>query len=366
MHVSVGRLCASLSTAVALASLAACESDGLNNLVVTPLTNPTFVQRNLVADILSYGAVTIDANLVNPWGLAFGPDGALWVANNGTGTATFYGQSGAKLQPTITVPSAIADEPGVPTGMIYNASPDFVIPGTGSGPAQGAALMILAGEDGTISAWNHNTGSAAVLVADRSADGAVYKGIAMGLNGDALFLYLTNFKGNNIDVFDVGFHFVTSFTDPTIPAGYAPFGIQNIGGLIYVTFAKQLAPDNEDDEAGPGNGYVDVFNPDGTLARRFASGGGLNAPWAIALAPAGFGTFGGRILIGNFGDGQIGAYDATTGAFVDFLRDANGVAISIDGLWGLTFGPAPAERTLYFASGPNGETHGLVGTLVAR
>src|SRR5205085_2787119 len=193
-----------------------------------------------------------------------------------------------------------------------------------------------------ISAWNASSASNAVVVADRSGDGAVYKGIAMGsLNGQN-FLFATNFKGNNIDVFDANFHYVASFTDGTLPAGYGPFGIQNIGGLIYVTFAKQLAPDNEDDQAGPGYGYVDVFNLDGTLARRFASGGGLNAPWAIALAPARFGAFGGRILIGNFGDGQIGAYDATTGAFVDFLRDANGVAISIDGLWGLTFGPAAA------------------------
>jgi len=364
MHVSVGRLCASLSTAVALASLAACESDGLNNLVVTPLTNPTFVQRNLVADILSYGAVTIDANLVNPWGLAFGPDGALWVANNGTGTATFYGQSGAKLQPTITVPSAIADEPGVPTGMIYNASPDFVIPGTGSGPAQGAALMILAGEDGTISAWNHTTGSTAVLVADRSADGAVYKGIAMGLNGDALFLYLTNFKGNNIDVFDVGFHFVTSFTDPTIPAGYAPFGIQNINNKLYVTYAKQLGPDNEDDEAGVGNGFVDVFTPAGKLERRFASRGALNSPWGIAVAPAGFGRLGGNILIGNFGDGTIGAYDPTTGFLIATLRSPNGAPVTIPGLWAL--GIPAGSSTLFFTSGPNDETHGLVGTLTAR
>jgi len=364
MHVSVGRLCVSLSTAVALASLAACESDGLNNLVVTPLTNPTFVQRNLVADILSNGAVTIDPDLVNPWGLAFGPDGALWVANNGTGTATFYGQSGAKLQPTITVPSAVADEPGVPTGLIYNASPDFVIPGTGSGPAQGAALMILAGEDGTISAWNHNTGSAAVLVADRSADGAVYKGIAMALNADALFLYLTNFKGNSIDVFDVGFHFVTSFTDRTIPAGYAPFGIQNINNKLYVTYAKQLGPDNEDDEAGVGNGFVDVFTPAGMLERRFASRGALNSPWGIAVAPAGFGRLGGNILIGNFGDGRIGAYDPTTGFLIETLRSPNGAPVTIPGLWAL--GIPAGSSTLFFTSGPGDETHGLVGTLTAR
>lgn len=364
MHRSAIRLSASLSTAVAIATLTACDTDGFANLVVTPITNTTFVQRNLVADIPSYGAVTIDPSLVNAWGLAFGPDGALWVANNGTGTATFYSQAGAKLPPTIAIPSAIEGEAGVPTGMIYNASPDFVIPGTGSGPTVGAAQMILAGEDGTISAWNANAGSTAVLVADRSAEGAVYKGIATGLNGDAMFLYLTNFKGNSIDVFDAGFHFVSSFTDATIPAGYAPFGIQNIANRLYVTYAKQKGPNNEDDEPGVGNGFVDVFTPAGELLRRFASRGSLNSPWAIAVAPAGFGKFGGDILIGNFGDGTIGAYDPISGALIEILRAPGGAPLSIPGLWALAF-PA-GSSTLFFTAGPADETHGLVGTLTAR
>ena len=364
MQRSVAWLGASLSTAVVTVTLAGCEAAGDTNLVVTPITNTTFVQANLVADISSYGAVTIDPNLVNPWGLAFGPNGALWVANNGTGTTTFYTQAGAKLQPTVSVPSAVAGQPGVPTGAIYNASADFVIPGPAAGPALGAALLILAGEDGTISAWNNNSGSSAVLVADRSAHDAVYKGVAMGLNGDAMFLYLTNFKGNNIDVFDAGFNFVGSFNDPSIPAGFAPFGIQSIDNQLYVTYAKQLGPDNEDDDPGVGNGFVDVFTTAGRLLRRFASRGTLNSPWGIAVAPAGFGKFGGDILIGNFGDGTIGAYDRNSGALIEILRAPGGSPVTIPGLWGLGF--APGTATLFFTSGPSDESHGLVGTLTAR
>ena len=364
MHRSVTRLGASLSAAVALATLAACEATGDTNLVVTPITNTTFVQANLVSDIPTYNPRTIDPNLVNAWGLAFGADGALWVANNGTGTATSYSQAGAKLPRTVAVPSAVAGEPGVPTGAIYNASADFIIPGTGAGPTLGAALLIFAGEDGTISAWNNSTGSAAVLMADRSAHDAVYKGIAMALNGDGMFLYLTNFKQNSIDVFDAGFQFVTSFTDATIPAGYAPFGIQNIGNRLFVTYAKQKGPDNEDDDPGVGNGFVDVFTPAGALVRRFASHGSLNSPWGIALAPAGLGRFSGDILIGNFGDGMIGAYDPTSGTLVDMLRAPGGAPVSIPGVWGLGF--APSSTTLFFSAGPNDESHGLVGTLTPR
>ena len=343
--------------------IAACGDKEVEFVNIVPpapvFDGSVFAQTNLIADTSIYGAPVIDPDLVNPWGIAFGPTSNLWVANAETGTSTVYSASGVKQPLTVAIPTTGAATGGAPTGIIANTTTDFAIAG-------GPAAFIFVGGDGVISAWNESSGSNAVVVADRSGNGAVYKGIAMGsLNGQNL-LFATNFKGNNIDVFDANFQYVASFTDATVPAGYAPFGIQNIGGLIYVTFAKQLAPENEEHEAGPGNGYVDVFNPDGTLARRFASGGPLNAPWAIALAPAGFGTFGGRILIGNSGDGQIGAYDATTGAFVDFLRDANGVAISIDGLWGLTFGPAPAATTLYFAAGPNDGAHGLVGTLVPR
>jgi uncharacterized protein (TIGR03118 family) len=358
MHRSVARFSASLGAVAAVAALAGC-GDKVNPNVVVAVAASTFQQTNLVADVASFGALTVDPSLVNPWGLAFGSTGILWVANNGTGTSTLYAQDGAKQPLTVAIPSATTGQAGKPTGTIFNSTSDFVIPGAG------AAVFIFAGEDGTIAAWNATLGTTASLVANRSAAGAVYKGIAMASNGGANFLYLTNFKGNSVDVFDASYNFVRGFTDGTIPAGFAPFGIQNINGNLYVTYAKQLAPDNEDDQAGPGNGFVDVFAPDGTLIRRFASNGSLNSPWGIAVAPAGFGTFAGDILIGNFGDGLIGAYDPNTGALIDILRAPGGAQITLPGLWALVFAPG-GSTTLYFSSGPNDEAHGLVGTLTPR
>jgi uncharacterized protein (TIGR03118 family) len=343
----------SLTVATVAVALAACSDNNQVLNVITPLNS--FVVTSLVADQGS--AVTIDPNLINPWGIAFGPTGLLWVSNNGTGTATVYNGNGTKVALNVTIPGANGGQ-GVPTGVILNSTLDFQI------GANGAATFIFAGEDGTLAAWNPQTGNAQ-LVADRSARGAVYKAIAMASNGGANFLYATNFHNNSVDVFDRNFGFVSSFTDPGMPAGFAPFGIANINGLLYVTFAKQLPPDNHDDEAGVGNGFVDVFNPNGSLSKRFASNGTLNSPWAVTLAPTSFSRFAGDILIGNFGDGLIGAYDPNTGALVDQLRDANGNAIKIDGLWGLAFGPFPGSTVLYFASGPQSESHGLVGTLTS-
>jgi uncharacterized protein (TIGR03118 family) len=338
------------------AIVVACNDDITN--VISPLNN--FHQTNLVADVSGSSAATIDPDLVNSWGITFGPTGVLWVANNHTGTSTLYNASGTKMSLTVVIPGAGLLSAGVPTGLVLNSTTDFDIPG--SGPA----LFIFAGEDGTIAAWNTSSGSSAHLVANRSSEDAVYKGIAIASNGGANFLYLTNFKNNSVDVFDGDFGFVKSFTDPTVPAGFAPFGIANIGGQLFVTFAKQLGPDNEDDDPGVGNGFVDVFNADGTMARRFASHGRLNSPWAVAVAPASFGAFGGDILVGNFGNGVIGAYDPTTGAFIDELRDANKNPIAIDGLWGLKFGPSAESTTLYFAAGPEEESHGVVGTLTPQ
>jgi uncharacterized protein (TIGR03118 family) len=338
--------------ALALTTLVACDDTSITNSI-SPLN--AFHQTNLVADATGSNATTVDANAVNPWGIAFGPTGTLWVSNNGTGTSTLYDASGNKLTTTVTVPGGSGS--GTPTGVVFNSTSDFVI------PSAGKALFIFAGEDGTIAAWNASTTTGAMVVANRTTANAVYKGIAIASNSGANFLYLTDFKNNHIDVFDGSFAFVKSFTDATVPAGYAPFGIANIGGQLFVTFAKQLGPDNEDDDPGVGNGFVDVFNSDGSLSKRFTSNGRLNSPWAIAQAPSGFGPFSGAILVGNFGDGTIGAYDPATGSLIDVIRDANAKPIAIDGLWGLTFGPGAASTTLYFAAGPSDESHGLVGTL---
>jgi uncharacterized protein (TIGR03118 family) len=313
---------------------------------------------NLVADV-DGAAAAVDKDLLNAWGIAFGPTGVLWSANNHSGTSTLYDATGTKLPTTVTVPGNPPSTQGAPTGVVLNTSNDIVIPG--SGPA----LFVFAGEDGTIAAWNPSLGAAARLVANRSANGAVYKGLAIAPNNGATFLYLTDFKGGHVDVFDHAFAFVKSFTDPTVPAGYAPFGIANISGQLFVTFAKQHGPENEDDTPGVGNGFVDVFNPDGTMSKRFASNGMLNSPWGIAVAPASFGAFGGDILVGNFGDGHIGAYDPTTGKLVDGLRDPAMKPLVINGLWGLSFGPGANSAKLYFTAGPGGEAHGLLGTLTA-
>jgi len=360
----------SAGTAIAAFGFAtlAVACDRSLTTALQPFSNAStniFNQTNLVSDVASYGATKTDPLLVNPWGIAFDPTGALWVANNGSGTATTYDANGNKLGTTISIPAAATPivnpqaqiNIGLPTGIVYSAAGDFTIQG------HGAATYIFAGEDGAISAWNASMGSTAQIVADRSANGARYKGLAMARDGSANRLYATNFKGNQIEVFDGSFNLVRAFTDSTLPAGFAPFGIATIGGQLYVTFAKQQAPENVDDVAAAGNGYVDVFAPSGVLIRRFASNGFLNSPWAIVQAPTGFGPFAGAILVGNFGDGQIGAYDAASGTFVDMLRDVNGAAISISGLWGLAFGPVSGSTSLYFAAGVGDEAHGLVGRL---
>lgn len=350
---SIGR---SVSIAVGLTAVLVACSD---KTTTTPVLPTAYDEAKLVADVSTLGATVVDANLTNPWGLAFSAGGTLWVSNNHSHTSTLYNAAGVKSALVVTIPGTAGAALGAPTGIVFNPTTDFVL-------ANGnKASFIFAGEDGTLTGWN--TGATAQIVADRSATGAVYKGLALAPNAGANFLYATNFKKNAVDVFDRTYKFVSSFTDATIPAGYAPFGIHTIGGLLYVTFAKQRAPNNEDDEPGVGKGYVDIFNPDGTRVKRFVSNGKLNSPWAVALAPAGFGSAGGNILIGNFGDGLIGAYDATTGAFRGFLHDANNVSLAIDGLWDLTFGVGAASPTsLYFSAGPSGETHGLLGTLTAK
>jgi uncharacterized protein (TIGR03118 family) len=339
-----------------LAGLSACEDKTAFGNFVTPVTIANlFTVTPLIGDNNALGAPVVDAHLVNPWGIAFGPTGLLWVANNGTGTATVYSATGQPQSLVVDIPAAGAATGGRPTGLIFNPTTDFAI--NGSGPA----AFLFAGEDGIISAWNTSTGTAAVVVAAHVE--AVYKALTMASNGGKNFIYATDFHNGMVDVFDVDFKLVQSFTDPSIPAGFAPFGIQNIAGKIFVTYAKQLLPKAEDDEPGAGNGFVVVFNPDGTVAQRFASNGSLNSPWAITVAPAGFGPFAGAVLIGNFGDGKIGAYNAATGAFIDVLRDGGGAPIVLAGLWGLQFGPTSQSTTLYFASGPGDEAHGLVGTI---
>jgi uncharacterized protein (TIGR03118 family) len=339
-------------------ALAACSSDS----TTTPVLPSAYEEAKLVADIAALGATTVDASLINAWGLAFNASGSvLWVSNNGTGTSTLYNSTtGAKNALVVAIPKAGNAPGGLPTGQVFNpVATDFLL------PSGAKASFIFSNEDGTIAGWS--SGAAAVVAADRSSNGAVYKGLALATNAGANFLYATNFAKNSVDVFDNTFKYVSSFTDTSVPAGYAPFGIHTIGGQLWVTFAKQGAAGSADDVPGAGFGFVDVFNPNGTRVKRFASNGRLNSPWGVALAPAGFGSAAGNILIGNFGDGKIGAYDVATGAFRGYLHDSSNTPLVIDGLWDLQFGVATAQATtLFFSAGPNGETHGLIGTLTAK
>ena len=354
-----------------------------------------YVVTALVSDVPIKGMnPTVDPVLQNAWGVAFSPAGSpFWVADNATGCSTLYAGDGTKvaLQVSIPLPGDVVPttscktvDPNnpptnaAPTGVIWNPSSGFVVPGT-SPPIQ--ASFIFDTEDGTLSAWaggltpNPNN---AVIAFDNSASGAVYKGLATGVNVHGFFLFATNFNAGTIDVFgppkvpgDSGPDGLFTpaktdggFIDPDIPTGYAPFGIETIDGNLFVTYAKQILPAKHDDMAGPGNGFVDVFDTDGHLLRRFASRGPLNSPWGVTRASLAFGRFSGDILVGNFGNGKINVFNSR-GRFIDELDRPNGKPLVIDGLWKLTLGGGRTSSpdTLYFTAGPNGESDGIFGNI---
>jgi uncharacterized protein (TIGR03118 family) len=325
-----------------------------------------FTQTNLDANLGGRAKVT-DPNLTNAWGLAFAPGGPFWVNANHSGVATLYGGDGSIVPLVVKIPAPAGSQTGVvaaPTGMIWNPTTAFLVPGS-----KFPAVFIFDSEDGTISAWNFNVDPVnAVTAVDNSQSGAVYKGLAFGSNVNGNNIYATNFSAGKIEAFDNQFKPVVTdgtFTDTHIPAGFAPFGIQNIDGDLWVTYAKQDA-DKKDDVGGPGSGFVDVFDTDGHLLRRFAAHGVLNSPWGLARAPYGFGELSGDILIGNFKDGRINAFDAH-GNFRGALQRPNGHTISIDGLWALEFGGGAksSPESLFFTAGPDGETNGLFGVISA-
>ena len=324
-----------------------------------------YIQHNLVSDVPGLAAFT-DSNLVNAWGIASSPSGPIWVANNGTGTSTVYEGNGKARPLVVTIPPAPANTEGAnPTGLVFNGTGQFAISENG---ASGPALFIFVSEDGTISGWNPSVNpTAAVVALDNSAAGAVYKGAALGSTGAGNFLYATNFHAGVVEVYDSSFNFSFSFTDSSLPAGFAPFGIANIGGRLFVSFALQDG-DQHDDVPGPGNGYVDVFDTSGNLLQQFAAQGTLNSPWGMTKAPANFGKFSGAILVGNFGDGRISAFDAATGAVLGQFLKPDSSPFVIQGLWGLHFGNGGSGgRTdnLYFTAGPGDEGHGLFGRIQA-
>ncbi len=320
---------------------------------------------NLVSD--QHGVALVrDPNLVNAWGLAAGPTTFWWSANNGTNTSTLYDGSGARQPLVVRVK-------GAPTGTVFNGGTGFTVTdGTTTAPA----LFLFATESGTIRGWSPTVGTTTppstrtFKVVDRSSRGAIYKGLAIASTAQGDFLYATDFHRDRVDVFDESFHRVRmpdAFVDPNVPNRFAPFGIQTIDGDIFVTYAKQDA-DAEDDVDGRHLGFVDRFDTSGTLLGRVATRGPLNAPWGLALAPYSFGKFGGDLLVGNFGNGRIHAFDLSAAGGPELaggLRDDDG-AIRIDGLWGLGFGNdanAGPSGTLFFTAGPDDEEHGLFGTI---
>jgi uncharacterized protein (TIGR03118 family) len=325
-----------------------------------------FTLTNLDSNVSGRAAFT-DPNSQNAWGIAFAPGSPFWVNDNHAGVSSLYAGDGTIIPFVVTVPPPLGASPGTisaPTGMVWNPTSAFHVPGTAL-----PGIFIFDTEDGTISAWNSqaNVGSAVIAV-DHSAMLANYKGLAFGTSSTGNHLYATNFYSGEIEVFDNQFNPVTvsgSFTDHRLPPGFAPFGIQNIDGDLWVTYALQGA-DKRDDVGGPGNGFVDVFDTDGHLLRRFARHGVLNSPWGLARAPYGFGPLSGAILIGNFKDGRINAFDAR-GHFLGALRGTDGMPLAIDGLWALSFGGGAksSPEWLYFTAGPDGETNGVFGVIKA-
>jgi uncharacterized protein (TIGR03118 family) len=335
-------------------TLVAALTLGSASLVAAPATAQFYEQHDLVTD-------GTDPDLINPWGLVSSPTSPWWVADNGTARATIYRAEGQKQ-------GLIVEVPGAPTGLVFNADTSAFMLGE-----TGRAFFIFDSEDGTISAWNPSAGTQAVVVFT-SPDAAVYKGLAIAATAAGPRLYATNFRAATVEVFDGSFTPVDpgTFADPTIPAGYAPFGIQTIGDVVYVTYALQ-DEDKEDDVAGQGNGFVNAFDTAGNLLGRVAERGQLNAPWGIAWAPDDFGQFSGHLLIGNFGDGRILAFnpDKQLGngrhQYKGFLHSAGGAPLKIEGLWALQFGHGNANsgntNDLYFTAGPDDEEGGLFGFL---
>jgi uncharacterized protein (TIGR03118 family) len=364
-------------TAIAVSTVTAVRADQPNAYVVT----------KLVSDLPNMAAVQ-DPNLKNPWGVAFSPAASpFWIADNANGLSTLYDGDGTIVPLVVTVPCPPAAGQGSscpqfssPNGLVWNptttVSTAFLVPGT-----QLPASFIFSSEDGTISAWTGGLTPPdnAVLAVNKAVApnptlGAVYKGLAVGTNVNGVFLFATNFRAGTVEVYapapagnTTGLYVpVTTdggFTDPDIPAGYAPFGIQNIDGDLFVTYAEQNAQ-KHDNVAGNGLGFIDVFDTDGHLLRRFASQGALNSPWGVARASSAFGRFSGDILVGNFGNGWINVFDSN-GKLLGPLRDMDGRPIVIDGLWTLTLGGGAksSSDTLYFTAGPNGQTDGLFGTI---
>jgi uncharacterized protein (TIGR03118 family) len=327
-----------------------------------------YLVRNLVSDIPDLADHT-DPNLVGAWGISESGSSPFWISDAGTGLTTLYDSSGDVIALVVGIPASKAGgSAGVPTGTVWNGTTGFQV---ASGKA---AAFLFDSLDGTISGWNPTADRAhTIIMVDNSSAGAEYTGLAIGTINSNSYLYAANFHAGTIEVYSSTFEqmtFTNGFKDPLIPAGYAPFNIQNLGGKLYVAYAQQNAGQNFAN-SGPGLGYVDVFDTGGNLLRHLVAGGWLNAPWGLAIAPAGSGDFAGDLLVGNFGDGTINVFNPSTGAYVATLMDPIGAPIVIPNLWALQPGNGGSggdANAVYFTAGipgPDNGNHGLFGRLQA-
>lgn len=316
-----------------------------------------FVVKNLVTDDQAANpALITDPHLINAWGISSSPTRPFWVSANGTGLSTLYSIDPATNMPTKIGLEVIIPGDGSVTGQVFNGTSGF----TGD-------QFLFVSEDGTISGWRGALGTTAEIL--QTASDAIYKGVALAAIGGNAYLYSANFHSGAIDVLkgtEGAPDLIGKFTDPNLPSGFAPFNIQLLGGKLYVAYAMQGA--GEDEQAGAGLGFVNVFDTQGTLLNRVGTAGTLNAPWGMAIAPQSFGAFAGDLLVGNFGDGTINAFDLQTNSFVGQLTGTDGKPIHIDGLWGLsvgTGGSGGSADAIYFSAGPGDESHGLFGVIYA-
>ena len=324
-------------------------------LTTAPAHADTYSWTNFQSDIPGV-AQHIDPNLVNPWGMAVSPSGTIWVSDNGTGVSTLYHQDGTAASLVVTIPTSFQNRgTGNPTGIVFNDTPFFQITKNGN---QAPAFFIFVSEDGSISGWNPNLDQTNAIIAvdnggNHGRNSAIYKGATLGVANGHNFLFVTDFHTGKVETYDENFHRVNpgGFVDPNLPANYAPFGIRNFNGEIFVTYALQDHA-KEDDVPGPGHGFVNVFDTSGNFLRRLVSNGNLNSPWGLALVD-------GELWVGNFGDGLINNYDPNTGAFIETLMRADGTPLQFDGLWDLL----PLGDGVFFTAGIADEEHGLFGII---
>jgi uncharacterized protein (TIGR03118 family) len=325
-------------------------------LVLTFVSGTALAQyqlTNLVSNQVGAARHT-DPLLVNAWGLAYGPGGPFWISDNGSGWSTLYNGNGVKQGLEVLIPSAGGDTPGSPTGIAFNGSQDFQVQGW-------AAIFLFATLDGTISGWAPQSNPNQAIIAV-TTPGAVYTGLAITSRTSGNFLFAADNANNKVDVYDGNFKLVKSFTDKTLPAGFAPFGIQDFGGLLYVAFAGA---------SGASGGYIDIFSENGTFLKQVAHGAPLNQPWGLAIAPRNFGPLSNTLLVSNnTNTGAINAFNSITGQFVGTIRDSNGKAIHIDQLWGIEFGGGTANNgasnDLFFTAGPANNLAGTFGVIAFK